>query len=201
MSERYHPIKEGTVMVPLPDTQQKEDYSCGASALMSICRYFGLGPDYEEDFIAILRKKGMDTRTGAHPEQLINAAKGFGLAFEPFDPMTVDQLKSCLRSGRPVLMMIQAWGVDEKTGQPLESYENVWSEGHWVVAIGFDEEGVFFEDPSLEAIRGYVGYGALKERWHDRGPRGRHMRNYGLAIWQPGSPRGGAYQRQARRID
>ena len=201
MSGRYHPIGKRAVMVPLPDTQQKTDYSCGASAIMSICRYFGLGPDYEDDFIDLLKKRGMDTRIGAHPYQLVEVAKKFRLEYKEFWLMTIGQLKSSLRAGRPVLMMIQAWGEDENTGQPLRSYVDVWSEGHWVVAIGFDDEGVFLEDPSLEAVRGYIGYKALDECWHDHGPHGRHMVKYGLAVWKAGSPRGGDYQRRARIID
>jgi len=201
MADLYHRIREGSIMIPLPDTQQKETYSCGASALMAICRYYGLGPDYEEDFISILRKKGMDTRTGAHPYQLARVARKFGLKSEEFYPMTEAQLKSCLRKGRPVLMMIQAWGEDETTGRPLKSYAGVWGEGHWVVAIGFDDHGVFFEDPSLEAIRGFITYDALRDSWHDRGPHGKHMAFYGLAVWQPGCRKGGTYSRRARQID
>jgi len=201
MSDHYHPVGTGAIMVPLPDTQQKETYSCGASAAMSVCRYFGLGPDYEEDFIALLKKKGMDTRIGAHPYQLVHVAKEFRLKHKEYCPMTIGQLRSSLRAGRPVLMMIQAWGEDDETGRPLKSYEGVWDEGHWVAAIGFDDEGVFFEDPSLEAVRGYIGYKALDERWHDVGPRNKHMTRYGLVIWKPGSPRGGDYHRRARIID
>jgi len=201
MSANYHPIGKDAVMVPLPDTQQKTDYSCGASAIMSICRYFGLGPDYEEDFIDLLRNKGMDPRIGAHPRQLAEVADKFELECEELDPKTIGRLKFHLRAGHPVLMMIQAWGEEKKTGRPLKSYAGVWKEGHWVAAIGFDDDGVFFEDPSLEAVRGFIGYEALDERWHDHGPRGKHMVRYGLAVWKRGSPRGGAYQRRARVIE
>jgi uncharacterized protein YvpB len=142
----------------------------------------------------------MDTRIGAHPHHLVSVARKFGLAMEEYLPMSIGQLKSCLRKGRPVLMMIQAWGED-KQKRPFKSYKGVWDEGHWIVAIGFDEAGVFFEDPSLEAIRGFIPYEVLEERWHDRGPRGKHIDHYGLAVWHPRSPFGGVYAIRARRID
>jgi len=201
MPSHYHPIKRGAIMVPLPDTQQKTDYSCGASAMMSVCRYFGLGPDYEEDFIDLLKAKGMDPRIGVHPYQLVAIADLFKLEREELGPKTAGRLKPHLRAGHPVLMMIQAWGEDKETGLPLERYAGVWKEGHWVVAIGYDEKGIFFEDPSLEAVRGYIRYRSLNERWHDHGPHGKHMDRYGLAVWKKGSPRGGAYARRARIID
>lgn len=201
MPSHYHPIKKGAIMVPLPDTQQNETYSCGASALMSVCRYFGLGPDYEEDFIDLLRAKGMNPEVGTHPFQLIAVLKKFKLESEPLYPGTIRRLKSHLRAGHPVLMMIQAWGEDDDTGCPLESYDGVWDQGHWVVAIGYDDEGVFFEDPSLEAVRGFIGYEELDERWRDLGPHNKHMDKYGLAVWKKGCPRGGVYAKRARIID
>jgi hypothetical protein len=58
---------------------------------------------------------------------------------------------------------------------------------------------VFFEDPSLEAVRGWLSFKELSCRWHDTGPHGRHLPNYGLAIWYPRRC-SCAYETRAERI-
>jgi predicted double-glycine peptidase len=188
----YKAIPENSIKVPLPDTRQGEDYSCGASALQAICGYFGVGPEEEEDYV---RDLGMDTRVGTHPDQVITTAERYGLRVSGKDFMTVDEVKALLDQGKPVMMMIQAW----RDSETEETYVGEWGEGHWVVAIGYDHAGMYFEDPSLAAIRGFISYPGLKERWHDTGRRGKHMEHYGLAIWKP-RIRYPAYATRARRI-
>ncbi len=200
MVKIYFPIPRYAIKVPLPDTMQKTDYSCGASAVMAVCRYFGVGFDYEEDFIDILKKLGMKPAVGSHPYQLEKVLRYFKLKHKGFCNMTIRELKSYLRDGLPVIIMLQAYGVD-KRGFPLKSYEGVWKEGHWVVAIGYDETGVFFEDPSLQAIRGYIPYTDLERRWHDTGPKNEHIEHYGLAIWKPKTFPVQSYDRRARYIE
>jgi predicted double-glycine peptidase len=179
---------------------QKKNYSCGAAAIMSVSRYFGRGPEYEEDFIELLKKKGMNPRVGAHPYQLADLALKLNLKVKEHVGMTIGQIKSCLKKGRPVLMMLQAYGEDQK-GRPLKNYRSVWTEGHWVVAIGYDKDGVFFEDPSLEAIRGYIPNKELLDRWHDVGPKNGHIENYGMEIWRGRNLRANTYLTRARYID
>jgi len=43
--------------------------------------------------------------------------------------------------------MIQAEGEEKGNGGWRKSYKGIWSEGHWVIAIGYDRDGMFFEDP------------------------------------------------------
>ncbi len=109
--------------------------------------------------------------------------------------MTLDEIKAYLDRGKPVMLMIQAW----RDSETEESYEQEWNEGHWVVAIGYDRAGMYFEDPSLAAIRGFIPYAELEERWHDTGPKRKHMDHYGLTVWKPRMLRP-AYLMRARRI-
>ncbi len=41
-----------------------------------------------------------------------------------------------------------------------------WKDGHYVVAIGYDKERIYLEDPST-ILRSYISYQDLEERWHD----------------------------------
>jgi predicted double-glycine peptidase len=195
MPPRHHSIPRNAIRIPVPDTTQQTDYTCGASSLQAVCKYFGVGPDWEPDFKDDM---GMP-RSGADPEHIVRAVRKYGLKFKEYSPMSLAQLKSCLDLKRPVIVMLQAWGETDG-GQPRRSYRNWWDDGHWVVAIGYDGTGVFFEDPSLQAIRGYLSFPEFMERWHDYGAHFEHVPQYGIAIWKPGVARS-IYERQARRIE
>jgi hypothetical protein len=95
--------------------------------------------------------------------------------------------------------MLQAWRNEDYELREDARYRNDWDDGHWIVAIGYDQDGVYFEDPSLAAIRGFLFYDELLVRWHDVGPRMEHWPRFGLVVWKP-SRRVPAYQRRAIRI-
>jgi predicted double-glycine peptidase len=192
MSAEYKVIPEGAIKVLLADTRQGEDYSCGASALQAVSGYFGVGPEEEEDYVRDLK---MDRRIGSHPFQIIRAAKKYGLRVSGKERMTVNEVKAYLDRGKPVMLMIQAW----RDSETEKSYAKEWGQGHWVVAIGYDWAGIYFEDPALAAIRGFIPYAELEERWHDTGPKNRRMEHYGLAVWMPRMLRP-AYLMRARKI-
>ena len=95
-------------------------------------------------------------------------------------------------------MLVQAWGMTEGEA-PRASYENVWEDDHYLVAIGYDHDGVYFEDPSLQGMRGYLSWGDLERRWHAPGPNGTELHRFGAAIWMPlAGP--AAYLSRARTI-
>ena len=85
-------------------------------------------------------------------------------------------MRNCLLEGIQIASTDPGAGND-RAGQ--------WDDGHWVVAIGYSPTGVFFEDPSLQAVRGFLSYRELLTRWHDTGPHRKHMPFYGLAVWHP----------------
>src|SRR5437667_4804751 len=193
----YHSIPRGAIKVPVPDTTQQTDYSCGASCLEAVCKYYGVGPNDEWEYVRDLR---MDKRIGCHPHQIKRAAREYGLQFREHCPMTPTQIVMYLRRRRPVMLMIQAWGEREgRRGYP-RSYTGVWKNGHWVLAIGYDRTGIYFEDPSLQAVRGYLSHAELETRWRDTGPYGKRLHQYGLAIWKPRWSGPSAYVARAEPI-
>jgi predicted double-glycine peptidase len=192
----YHPIPRNAIRVALPDTSQRTKYTCGPSCLQAVCHYYGVGKEDEKEFVKDLKK---DPHNGTDPEDIVRLAKKYGLSFQEYRPMTVNQLKRELRSRKPVMLMIQAWGKQKGGGGWRKDYKGIWSEGHWVVAIGFDREGIFFEDPSLQAVRGFLSYSELEERWHDVGRENEHIEHYGLALWKPRAAVS-AYATRAERI-
>ena len=184
MKIKHYPIQRGAIKIPVPDVTQTKDYACGAAALEAICKYYGVGKEDDWEFVKAL---GMDPRVGSHPFQIRKVAKQYGLHVREKEKMTLRELKEHLQKRRPVLLMIQAWGRNKsgKNNRWTKSYKTIWSEGHWVVAIGYDRQGFFFEDPSLQGVRGYIPNNELEERWHDIGPHNIHMAHFGMAIWKP----------------
>lgn len=95
-------------------------------------------------------------------------------------------------------MMLQAWPTPGQANRGV-NYRADWDDGHWVVAIGYDQRVVYFEDPSLARSRGYMSYGELAMRWHDVGPHYGHMYRYGIAVWREGRL-AAARRRQTQRV-
>jgi predicted double-glycine peptidase len=191
---RYRKIPKGAIRIDLPNTTQVEDYTCGPSALLAICAYYGVGPEWEWEVEEDMKA----TEDGTDPVQIVEAAERYGLRTKEFRGMTDEQLLRCLKKRRPVVMMLQAWKEDPPEGY---SYADEWGEGHWVVAIGFDKKGIYVEDPSLHNARGFLTFEELAERWHDiEGADQHHVERYGVAIWRKGAG-GSAYDAKARRVD
>lgn len=185
---KFRPIPDGAIAIDLPNTSQLRGYTCGPSALMSVLAFHGVGPEHERELAIAM---GID-RTGADPRHVVRALRRYGLAFEEFRPMATTQLTACLDRSRPVMITLQAWG-----GRANAGYAKRRDSGHWIVAIGHDSEGVYFEDPYLYRTRGFLTFDELAERWHDvEGTRRRPLDRYGIAIWRD-APR----IRRARAIE
>ena len=198
MTRHYRRIPQGAIRIPIPDTTQQTDYSCGASSLQSVCKYYGVGPDDEWEYV---RDLNFDHRVGSHPDQIQRAARRYGLRCKEYLPMTIAQLRNELRMRHPVMLMIQAYGerVRRRKLRPILDYRRDWKDGHWVVAIGYDTEAIYFEDPSLQAVRGYLRDDELEQRWRDTARHGVHKPQYGLALWHP-QIRKSVYSSRAERI-
>ena len=81
--------------------------------------------------------------------------------------------------------MLQAWGKP----QNYDSCRKDCKDGHWLIAIGYDTENFYFEDPSLNNERGFINIKSLDSRWHDielYNSKNKEIHNtdhYGIAIW------------------
>jgi predicted double-glycine peptidase len=191
MPIRYWRIPQGAIRVPVPDTTQDEDATCGASSLLSICLYYGVGPVEERE---VVKAMGMDVRRGSNPEHIVRAAKRYGLQVRQKQPMSVRRLLYWVGKKKPVIVMLQAWG-------DRSSYKDDWEDGHWVVAIGWDDQGIYFEDPVMSEARGYLTYEEMDDRWHDVGRYGKHVPQYGAALWKDGVKPCAKDVKRARRIN
>lgn len=158
MTERKIPA--GAIKIPLPDLQQPENYSCGL-ALMSIAKYFGLGPD---NFSEPKEEMGTTEKDGTYYGDILKYALDLGLDAEVKTEMTRDDLKKLLDEKIPVLISMQAFALDPEEYDDPDLEEN----GHYIVAIGYDDEDYFyFMDPSIICQRGYLSWADFDKRWHE----------------------------------
>jgi predicted double-glycine peptidase len=145
--------------LPVPDVVQHTGYTCGPSALLAVCTYFGI-PTSEEE----LAEFADTTPAGTGPDELAKAARAVGLGAEVREDMSTDDLKAALDDGHPVLVALQAWHPQE--GATEHDYGDEWGDGHWVVATAVKGNVALFEDPSVRG-RVLLTLNELDERWHD----------------------------------
>lgn len=167
-------IAEGIIKVPIPKVEQVSNYDCGPAALRAICEYYKVGPKSHDEFIKDCEATKKD---GTEPENLIAVAKKYGLKTKAKRGMTIEQLEVYLDQGRPVIVDLQAWGQEHQ-------YKKLDS-GHYVVAIGYDDDTIYFEDPSVHTRkRGKLSKKDLKDRWKDKKANGEKLTHYAIAMWK-----------------
>jgi predicted double-glycine peptidase len=171
-------VPQGAIKTEVLDVRQNTNFSCGAAALHAVCAYWGVGPESEYDYMKSLHS---DPSMGTTPQHIIEYAKHRGLKVDARDCMTVLDLKTHLDKGRPVIVLIQAWG-DKKR------YRDYDENGHYVVAIGYDDKRIYFEEPVMLGHRAFLTYKEFDERWHDEDAFGRKYIRYGMAMWKKGKP-------------
>ena len=161
--------------IPLPDTRQKLDHTCGPAVLSAIFSYWGEHVR-EEDLAEELKS---DPIGGTSPDRLNYAAMSRGFHTMWRERMTNAELRRHLNIGRPVIVTVQAWAT------PAESKGD---SGHYVIAIDYDKENVYFEDPALDDCRGYIPWKELDSRWYDKNKAGKPFKRFGLVVWKDTKP-------------
>ncbi len=146
-------------LLPVPDTRQSVDYSCGASALQAVLMYYG-----EEYMESSLMEMLGTTNNGTMPKDIVRVAQELGYNAELKENLTIEDLERSIKDKVPVIVDGQAWRDGEDLNRP---WGNVWESGHYMVAIGTDKKNVYLEDPSLLGSKGVIPREEFMERWHD----------------------------------
>ncbi len=167
-------------LIRVPLVRQMRDYTCGAAALQSVLLYYGedIGQTELARFLGSGPQKGTSYRA-----ILRYANRNFP------DPrkrnfwmwkrcgMTIDDLKQVIDRGKPTILVFQAWA------KPGVNWKKEWDEGHYAVAVGYDEKNVYFMDPSVTGHYAFIPAGEFLDRWHDRDPStGERLIQCGLVI-------------------
>ena len=144
-------------ILDFPELRQTYVYDCGASALQSVLVWAGI-PIREDE---VVRLAGTDKEDGTSLASMRYVLDRFGMLYTAYENMPVENIRKTVDAGHPTIIMLQAY-----RDPPELAWGDCWDDGHYVVAIGYDEAGIIFEDPSA-FTRTRLGDAELCERWHD----------------------------------
>lgn len=169
-------------MPVVPIIHQAKDYSCGAAALASCLRYWGVWDGEEKD----LYKQLHTTHKGTDSKHIIAAAKHFGLKAGYKKDLTIKQLKWLCDKGYTVILSIQGGGRDKS-----DDWKKEWSDGHYVCLVDVLDDGVAIMDPYI-GKNGKIRLKEFKDRWHDYSDSG-NSKEYNPGIILRGNKPAGKY--------
>lgn len=156
----------------VPRGRQPSGHTCGVQALESVLAYYGCKG---------VRKDRLVDCTGADANgtSIIGIEKTilhYGLRYDSRS-MTIADVIRYIDNDIPVILALQAWSKVEGI-----DYSDVWDEGHYAVAIGYDDSVMAFQDPSDHNIT-YLSFEELLKRWHDKGIDGSVYTSWGIAVF------------------
>ncbi|MBP6838540.1 MAG: C39 family peptidase [Kofleriaceae bacterium] len=168
---RVAPVR---VRLPVAPVRQQRPHTCGAAALRAASQAVGGRVASEAALVAAMRFG----RAGSDPVHLRRGARWLGLTVREVRGLPGGELRAALAAGHPVLLAIQAWA-----DPPPPAWSRHWSDGHWVVAVGFDRHRVYLVDPWPRTGTTSLTWRQLAARWHDvEGRAARPLRRYGLVV-------------------
>lgn len=98
-------------------------------------------------------------------------------------------LTSYISKGYPVIVDFQAWPDTPHYAPPPGGWANDTDDGHYNVVIGFDDERLFFMDPSTLGHYTYIPKEEFLVRWHDTdGPNNVPIYNYMIVPYRSTRP-------------
>jgi predicted double-glycine peptidase len=149
----------------VPAVKQREDFSCGNAAALTILRF------WRWDEFAVVGEEALyapfetTEHGGTEPEPMAAflRARGLDSVYRTGD-VTLAELERAVDAREPPIVDLQAWRDDER-----KPWRETWDAGHYVVMVGYDAENLFFADPSVLTTGEYAFFprSELDERWHD----------------------------------
>ena len=151
-------------LVQVPVVTQRRDFSCGPAATLALLRYWRPDTFATVEESALYAPLETTHAHGTEPEPIAQLLRSLGLEAQyRHGNVTVADLERAVDAREPPIVDLQAW-----TDHHLP-YRETWDAGHYVVMVGYDDERLYFADPSTMTPHGYVFLPRveLEERWHD----------------------------------
>jgi predicted double-glycine peptidase len=162
-------------LISVPMTYQAYDYACGVAALQSILYYYGESFRHEE----LAEVLAPDPKTGTNYRKVAEFARSHGFQVDIHTHLPLEDLKKLIDARKPVMVLLQAWPES-----PVNWSES-WDEGHYAVAIGYDENNIYFMDPSTIGHYTFIPILEFMDRWHDL-DGGEKLIHFGMVITKQG---------------
>lgn len=163
----------------MPDVRQAGEDGAGIAALQAVFAYYGL--DGRQD---VLRQR-LTERNGSPNDfrQIVRVANEYGLKATVMSKMTEQQLRDQIDKGFPVIVAVQAW-VEGGGTRSITDWARRKENGHWLVALGYDDMAFYFEDPAIFGI-GAIRRDVMPFRWHDYDGKGNRLEHVGIVVEGP----------------
>lgn len=187
----WHPVEQ---LIEVPDIRQRDHYSCGAAATMSVGRYFGVGPSKLEQWKKLL---GTDVEESTKPTAIVSVLEQMGLTVESHEQLTIDDLERYTSQDMPVICPIQDYG-------PRVPKQARYSYGHYISVIGVGAGYVFCQDSSEDNViaggddtplsktgsvqkpgRVMIDVETFDKIWHDKDIDGNVYDHFGIVVGRP----------------
>jgi predicted double-glycine peptidase len=165
-------LLENNKIIAVPIVVQTTPYSCGSAVVKSLLNYYGIKKKSEYELNKILNAS---EDNGIEHTMIMRYLQELKFNVQMTLDMTLDELKACIDKGHPVICAIQAWET-----HPC-NYQDKWDCGHYVLAIGYDKNNVYFMDPSTPNHYTYIPCDEFLLRWHDIAED--HVKLIHLGIW------------------
>jgi predicted double-glycine peptidase len=158
--------------ISIPLAMQATDYTCGVAALQSVLGYYG--ENIRQDVLA--EALGVNEQDGTRYLRIVEYAQSKGYAVQVNQNMTIENLKGFIDQKLPVIVLIQAW-----PDAPVD-WATDYDDGHYVVAVGYDQSFIYFMDPFTLGNITYIPPAEFVERWHDKDGDGSVLIHFGMII-------------------
>lgn len=158
-------------ILDFPVLHQTYGYDCGAKALQAVFAYFGL--EFSEE--VLIKEAKTSKKEGTTINNIEKTAERHGFNIDS-RAMAIKDIKKYIDQKIPVILLLQAW-----INNPKVNWEQEWQNGHYVVAVGYDQEKIYFEDPAA-FNRTFLSYAELEKRWHDI-VKGKKYIHWGIALY------------------
>ena len=142
----------------MPLAYQCYDYTCGVGALQSLFYYYGKDLRHDE----LVKALEPDPIKGTNYRRMVEFARSLGFQVDVLTQMSLEELKKLIDDRKPIIVLIQAWP------DSLVKWSESWDEGHYAVAIGYDERNIYFMDPSTLGHYTFIPVPEFLDRWHDK---------------------------------
>ena len=164
--------------ITMPMARQSNDYTCGAAVAVSLLAYNG------DTSLEIENAKGLNTNPsiGTDFRQMTQFFKSKGYQVTAHENMTIAELQNYIFQGKPVVCLIQAWEDD------VPDYTNYWGIGHYVIAIGYDDQRVYFMDPWVFGSYVYIPKQEFDNRWHQFTADKIQLNHWGMVVTKEQQP-------------
>jgi len=156
-------MENNLVLLDFPEMVKTYDYDGGAKAIQAVLTYYNI--DEREDRIM---KLAGTTEIGTPILGIKKTANKHKLRCKIME-MKIKDIKEFIDRMVPVILLVQ------------KGRKKTWKNGYYTVAIGYDSERIYFEDPS-SVKRTYLTFSELKERWHDEDTDGKRYFHPGIIV-------------------